>query len=227
MADAGTSITVWAVFSALGGSIIGSVVGGGIAYWLQTKSLAATKAQHDDDRFNVRRAHAYSLFVKMIKIHGSIVVLGRAVKEDALKAEKLKKPLWQYVRPMGTLPSHVSFVSDEVALLLGLDNSLFNKIGPFDEIQNSLIGMFDTYGIKRSEMLQPFGFDMEGAIGTTRMTPDQHRWIAPREFELNSLIEEMVQRTKQDGDECWELIVELHALLKKEFKLNAPIGLKA
>jgi hypothetical protein len=226
-ADAGTSITAWAVFSALGGSIVGSIVGGVIAYWLQNKSLAATKAQHDDDRFNIRRAQAYSLFVKMIKIHSSIVLLGRSIKEDTAKAAKLNKQPWQMVLPLGTLPDRVRFLSDEVALLLGLDNSLFNEIGPFDEIQSSLIGMFDTYRIKRAEMMQPFGADMEGAMGTMRMTPDQHRWMAPREFELNQLIEAMVQRTEQDGNESWELIKRLHALLKKEFKLDAPIAQKS
>jgi membrane protein YqaA with SNARE-associated domain len=72
MADAGNTITAWAVFSALGGSVIGSIVGGGISYWLQNKNLAAVTAQRAEDRFEARKSLAYSLFIKMGKLFSNV-----------------------------------------------------------------------------------------------------------------------------------------------------------
>jgi hypothetical protein len=54
--DAGAAVTWWAVASAFGGAIIGAVLGGAVSYFLQKKSLAATKALHDADRLEVRKA---------------------------------------------------------------------------------------------------------------------------------------------------------------------------
>lgn len=62
----GSGITWWAVASAFGGTIIGSVLGGTISFWLQKRSLGATKALHDADRTEVRKALGYAIFFKMI-----------------------------------------------------------------------------------------------------------------------------------------------------------------
>jgi uncharacterized membrane protein YccC len=60
----GTGITWWAVASAFGGTIIGSVLGGTISFWLQKRSLAATRALHDADRTEVRKALGYVIFLR-------------------------------------------------------------------------------------------------------------------------------------------------------------------
>jgi hypothetical protein len=226
--EAENAITWWAVFSTLGGTIVGSVIGGCTSYFLQRKALKSAKAQRDNDRFEARRAQAYSLFVKMIKIHSNITSLGRSVK-DSLEAAKVmdaKLQPWQAVLPLANLPDRVKFGSDEMALLLAIDNSLFNELGPYDDIHSSIIDVFDIYRTKRVALMQPFGADMDGAIGSTGLTADQHRWMAPREFELNGLVETMVQRTEQDEKESWALLERLHSLLRKEFKLETRMKRK-
>src|ERR1700727_2743355 len=103
MADAGTSITAWAVFSALGGSIIGSIVGGAISYWLQNKNLAAIKAQHAEDRFEARKVLAYSLFIKMGKVYSNLNLLRKTMQQyfDEGKAAGMEEP-WTFVKALAS-----------------------------------------------------------------------------------------------------------------------------
>ena len=84
--DNGTDVTWWAVASAFGGVIIGSVLGGLISFWLQRKSLAATKALHDADRREVRKALGYALLFKMIRLCSDLVQLGKPIRERVAAA---------------------------------------------------------------------------------------------------------------------------------------------
>jgi hypothetical protein len=84
------------------------------------------------DRFEIRKAQAYSLFFKMIRLHSSIVIIGTSISESIEKAKAvgLEGALWQRVIPFANLPPRVKFASDEMALLLSLDFNLFNNVGP-------------------------------------------------------------------------------------------------
>lgn len=79
VAGDGADITWWAVASAFGGTIIGSLLGGSISFWLQRKALAAAKALHDSDRQDVRKALGYALLFKMIRLSSDLVQLGNPV----------------------------------------------------------------------------------------------------------------------------------------------------
>jgi hypothetical protein len=107
MAETGTAITWWAVVSAFGGTVIGAVLGGAISYFLQKKSLAATKALHDADRTEVRKALGYSLLFKMIRLVSDLRQIGDHVRgsvEDT-KRKGLSGDLWRVVLPIAPLRS--------------------------------------------------------------------------------------------------------------------------
>jgi len=95
-------ITWWAVASAFGGTIIGSVLGGTISFWLQKRSLAATKSLHDADRTEVRKALGYAIFFKMIRLCSDLQQLGNPVKEaiERAKREGHADELWARVMPI-------------------------------------------------------------------------------------------------------------------------------
>src|SRR5439155_13093405 len=109
------------------------------------------------------------------------------------KASGFNGTLWQKVLPMGNLPTRVKFTSDEMALLLSLDIDLFNDVGPYDDIHNSLLDLFDLYGARRNAMMERFGAKMSGSTGTTALTKEEAEWLSPRAFELNGLAETMIQ----------------------------------
>jgi hypothetical protein len=221
-AEPGTTITVFAVFSALGGSLLGSVVGGCLNYWLQNRALNAAKAQREADRFEVRKALGYSLLFKMIRLISDLVTLGKAIREpmDTAKKAGFVGAPFQIVMPIVPMPDKVKFSPEEMALVLSIDAELFNELGPLDELHNSTVALCELYGSKRTSVMERFEAKMEGSIGTTMLTEERKNWLAPRAVELNSLVEALLQRTEQDGKEAWAALDRLHVVLEREFKLK-------
>jgi hypothetical protein len=225
MAEVSTVSTAWAVFSVIGGSLVGAAISASVAFWTQKKNLDAAKAQRDSDWLETRKARAYSMFFKMIRIHSTIAItdasLAKFIQEG--KAKGLRD-LWQMILPLGNLPDRVKFTPDEMALLLSLDIDLFNDLGPYDEVHNSLIDIYETYGTRRSAVLEKFGADrMEGATGSTTLTLAEVAWLTPRAYELNNLATGMVERAEHDRNESKALLERIHALFVKEFGLNPKL----
>jgi hypothetical protein len=95
-AELASTITWWAIVSAFGGTVIGSVLGGFISYLLQRKSLAATKALSDADRKEVRKALGYAIFFKMIRLCSDLTQLGTPISKAILNAQQQgqRRELW-------------------------------------------------------------------------------------------------------------------------------------
>jgi hypothetical protein len=228
MAEVGTVSTAWAVFSVIGGTIIGSSISTFVAFYTQNKNLKAAKVQRDADRFENRKAQAYSLLFKMIRIQSTIALLERDVTASLAKAEAsgLTGKLWQKITPFGNLPPRVKFTSEEMALVLSLDFNLFNDLGPYDDIHNSMLDLVELFRTKRHALMEKFGAKMTGAVGTTGLTQEEYDWFAPRAFELEGVAEIMVERAAHDASESRDLLVRLHALFVKEFKINPTLEFK-
>ncbi|MET4173839.1 hypothetical protein ABIB99_004939 [Bradyrhizobium sp. LA6.1] len=229
MAVDGTStITAWAVFSAIGGSLTGAVVGGTINYFLQRASRAEAKKQRDDDRLEVRRALAYSLLFKLIRVVSDLENLRKAVAESVehATASGLKGALWQMVLPVANLPDAVDFSADEMALVLSLDDQTFNQIAALDKLHESTIAIFCSYGQQREALVQKFGASMQGSIGTTQLTKEDAEWLAPRAHMLNDLVVAMKQRTEVDAVEARDGLTSVHSLFVKELGIKKRLEFK-
>ena len=61
---------------------------------------------------------------------------------------------------------------------------------------------------------------MRGNIGTTELNEAEMIKAAPKMAELNSLIDGMNKRTRQDSKEAWELLEKFRNSLNKEFNLR-------
>ncbi|MCK1611051.1 MULTISPECIES: hypothetical protein [unclassified Bradyrhizobium] len=210
--------------------LFGAALSATVSYLLQRNSFAEARRLKDHDRYESRRAQAYSLFFKLIRIHSNIVLLGRAITESIGEAEKYglgDATLWQKIQPVGNLPPPVKFSSDEMALLLSLDTGLFNALGPYDEVHNSLLDVFELYKTKRQTLMERFGAKMTGSVGVTGLTQSDADWMSPRAVELNGLAEVMLHRTNHDSDEAKSLLEQIHALFVKQFKMNPRLEFKA
>src|SRR6266436_3005569 len=221
-------ITWWAVVSAFGGAIIGSVSSGLVNFFLQRKSLAATKALRDADRREVRKALGYALFFKMIRLSSDLTQLGQPVWEAVEKAEREgSSVLWPRVLPAAPLPDPIKFSPEEMALVLSLDNELFNNMAALDDLHKNTVEIFRLYGDRCKELtntLRPSA--MVGQVGSTVLTKEERDRIQPRSVELDVLIRGMVERTQQDGQIAWACLARLHHVLEKEFDLKHKLELK-
>ena len=198
------------------------MVGGLISYLLQRQAIAATKAKHDSDRNEVRKALALSLVFKMIRIASDLNNLGNSILESMERAKKdgVTGMPFQIVVPTVPLPDRVHFSPDEIAWVLSVDNNLFNEIGPLDELHTSTVAIFDLYNTKRGQALDRLGAEMNGMLGTTTLTHDQKLWFEPRAAELNQLVAHMIQRSQRDAKEAWAAFDKLTAVVSKEFNMN-------
>jgi hypothetical protein len=85
--EVGTVSTAWAVFSVIGGTLLGSIISSTVAFVILKKNLSAAKVQRESDRFENRKAQCYSLLFKMIRIHSSINILEKGTADSLAKAE--------------------------------------------------------------------------------------------------------------------------------------------
>jgi hypothetical protein len=230
MANAGGwDATWWAVVSAFGGTIIGAVLAGLISYFLQRQSLAATKALHDTDRKEVRKALGYGLLFKMIRLCSDLSQLGKPVNEAVSNARTQGKSeeFWPLVLPILPLPDPIKFSAEEMALVLTLDNKLFNDMAGLDDLHKNAIALFGLYAEKRAALtdtLRPEA--MTGNLGSTLLTRAERDRMRPRSVEMDMLIQGMLERTGQDAKIAWNCLGRLHRALEKEFDLKHKLELK-
>lgn len=229
MAEAGAvagavtgGITWWTIISAFGGSIFGATVSAVVSFIIQKRNLDAAKRQRDEDKLDLRKARAYSLLFKMIRLASSLENLGKALQGCFEQAQKqgLTGAPWQIVQPIVGGTEEIHFAPEEMALLLAIDDKLFNEIAALDELHNSTAAIFELYGNKRTRILERFGATMSGNIGTTGLTQEQLDWLAPRAAELNGLIAAMQERSQTDAKQAW------CALLKLRDSLEANLGIR-
>jgi hypothetical protein len=203
-------------------SIVGGAISTVVAFVVQKRNLTAAKKQWDEDRLEIRKARGYALLFKMIRIASNIENLGKAMQSSFEEAARrgLKWDPWQIVQPMVPANDPVNFTAEEMALILSIDDKLFNEIASMDQLHNSTAALFDLYGTMRQKVMERFGAVMSGNIGVTGLTQSEHDWLAPRATELNGLIAVLQQRAIEDGKEAWSVLVKLRDSLEKNLGIK-------
>lgn len=215
-------ITWWAIASAFGGSIVGASIGATVSFIVQRRALNAAQLQRAEDRLEVRKAQGYSLLFKMIRLASSLENLGKALRGCFAQAQRdgFTGQPHQIVTPMVPSGERIYFSPEEMALVLSLDDKVFNDIAALDQLHNSTAAIFDLYGEKRTKVLERFGAVMSGMMGTTGLTQAEVNWLAPRAAELDGLIAVMLERSENDGKEAWKGLMKLHAMLEKKLGIK-------
>jgi hypothetical protein len=206
------------------GILFGASISALVSFILQRSSFAEARRQKDIDRREVRKALGLALMFKMIRLASELHNLGKAVKEslDKARADGFAGSPFQVVTPIVPLPEPIRFLPEEMALILSIDNNLFNEMAALDELHNSTVAIFEIYNTKREAVMDRLGAEMNGGVGTTTMNAEQKRWFDPRAYVLNQLVEIMIQRTQQDGQQAWDAFEHLKSTIEKQFdmKLN-------
>ena len=208
--------TAWAVLSVIGGSIVGAVISTIVSFSIQKRNLDAAKAHRDEDRLAVRKAQGYSLLFKMIKLASSVHNMKAALHGCFDTAKKLGHEWepWQIVQPIVPPADRIHFSAEEMALLLSINDKVFNEIAALDNMHNSLASLFDLYGEMRQKVLERFGGEVIGTTVSAALTREQYNWLAPRALELNGLIAELQAQSDEDSKISWEALVILRDALE-------------
>jgi hypothetical protein len=210
MADPSSTITTWAVFSAIGGSIVGGTISAIVAFITQYRNLKEAKKQRDEDRFERRKALAFSLFIKMSKVTSNINTLRKYIAEPVAQAkiEGETGNFWRFVLPPANIFARINFTPDETAVVLSINSSLFNKLMRWDGIHNGMLDAFELYRTQRYKLTDTLSAEMTGLLGTSTLTEAEMAQAAPRMAELDSLVSQLEEQTHSDTLASWALFEE-------------------
>ena len=216
-------------WSAVASIVFGASISATVSYFLQRNAFAEARRQKETDKRDERRALGLNFFTKMMRVASTIETLRRNLDEAFARAriEKVKAPLWALISPLANLPSKIHFEPKELTEILRLDFALFNDIGPFDDLHNSLLDIFEMYRTERNSLTSTMkAQEMVGALGRAEFTPEEMKLLQPKMVVLDSLIAGMVERTRVDAKEAWTLLQRLQDVLNKEYGVKLSLEIK-
>jgi hypothetical protein len=213
-------------------AIVGAVVGGVIALLVQLIALSAAARERQQERLETQAALGRSVLYKMVSIHSNLFKLAAHIDEGYELARQQGREPWEAIMPILNVPDRVVFTPEEMSMLLAQrDDNLFNTLLSMDSIHNSTLAIFLRYAEYRENLGAQLSVDrMDGNVGSTLLTNEEHKRLRPRMVErrlllpprtpLNGILDSLRTRGRQDADEAF---AALHALLKL---LNSKLGLK-
>lgn len=211
-------------------AIAGAIVGGVIALGIQLLALRAAANERRADALERRKALGHALLFKMIQIVSHLHGFNSHVKEALARAaaDGLSGRPWQFVIPLANFPERVHFSTDEMAMLLSLqDDDVFNRIASLDELHNSTVDVFQTYAARRLSLTSMLPAAMEESVGTTALTESQMLALAPRMAELDGIISTIRLKCDQDERDSKSALTALRDLLHNKIGLTYRLELKA
>ncbi len=210
------------------GVLFGAAISAVVSYFMQRNSFAEARRQKELDKRDERRTLGLNVLTKMMRIASTLELLKQSLEEAFARAERdgIKGPPWTIVIPLANFPGKVHFEPKELTEIMKLDFSLFNDLGPFDDVHNTLLDVFRLYRTDRNALTSTMPAEMKGMLGSTTFTPEEMKRLAPKMAALDTIIDGMVQRTVADSAEAWIILKRLQDALNKEFGLKLRLERK-
>ena len=217
-------------YAAITGAIVGSAVGGLISYHLQNKALQAVKQQALEDRKSVQLSLAYSTFIKLTRLFSNLSTTNAAVQEALQRASTKNIPFgWQPLQPFATLPDHINFSTEEMALLIHLKKiELFNNLVSMDAVHNNFIDMIAVYGAKRESLTQQLKvMAVDGSEFTTFLGMPDSLAFKPAMSELDQLANHIAEALPLNTNTAADLLEQLTSTIRENFGTSLRFELVA
>lgn len=220
-----TTITSQTEFWAAGvGAIVGAVVSGLISYGIQIKVLREGRNQRAEDRQISQQALATALIFKIGKTYSNISALHKHLEEcfGIAGDTKPQREAWQVFIPLSNLPDRISFATDEMGLLLAMNNDdIFNLVLALDDVHNSLWGSVRTLQEEHALLLEQIRVvRFEGDVGKIELDHATQLRLRPRMIKVNRIAEQLRANTKRAMDESQEALSGAQELLRDKLELS-------
>ncbi|MCY4421279.1 MAG: hypothetical protein OXC42_08580 [Gammaproteobacteria bacterium] len=219
-----TSVSKFPEFwSAIGGSLGGTIGGGLIAYAVQHKALREGRMQRKKDHRLAQQVLGTSLLIKLLKIHSNFHAIHQHF-EKALAAERQPDAVyepWQLIQPFASLPQQVNFTPEELSMLTAIgDFDVFNSVFSMDVVHNAVIDGCEAYRIQRAKLTDMLPVeDVSGYVVVTALTDNQASALQPQMIAVNSVIEELITRVKAGSEESKSALDRTQKLLRDKLEL--------
>ncbi|MBX5170175.1 MULTISPECIES: hypothetical protein [unclassified Rhizobium] len=207
-------------------ALVGAIVGGLIALFIQKQEQNAARRERKDDRRMEAKSHGYSLLFKVISIHSSLTNIKKTIDDRLALAKREKIELISAVLlPIANLPTPVEFSPAEMAMLLSLKNDdAFNAVVSLDKIHNSIIPIWTIYDAKRAAIptqSENHVFDKTQGRGKFDIMQGSH--FEASVYEIETLANELVRRAEVDFLDADKAMKMLVPLLNDRLKLGVGV----
>lgn len=200
-------------------AVVGALVGGLIALILQLVSLRVARKYRIEDQTNARRALAYSLSFKMIKIATYLKEAWRHFESTNKECAEENAEPWQVFLSAANLPERIRFTDNEMSLVLSLgDADVFNELFMVDALYVGTIDNIEVLSRLRDSLSSELkAVGMSGDKGVLGLSPEEHLAFKPKMIEVNKLFEGIHSTAQNDYEVAKRLTGQLLNLFEKEF----------
>jgi hypothetical protein len=219
----------WELIPAGFGAVMGALVGAVPAFMLAKRSSKELLRRDADARRDAQKALAFRAMSRIVLMLNAAGTIWRQFEQSITDAEAngLNGPLWMKVLPMaGIDPTPVRFDPDEIALVFRAKHpDLANEMMLLAERHSTNQQAMLDYSARRQHMADQMGStSMNGNVGTTFLTLDEHNRLTPLATELESLAIQLRAFLKRDVHACVKIAKDFSKAMQDHF--NEPDMLK-
>jgi hypothetical protein len=186
-------------------AIVGALVGGIIAYFIQLQALREARNERRKTQTDENKSLGFSLFFKTLAIWNNLAHIKNYVEEARKKQIEVSADRLSIVLlPLANIADPVKYEQREMSLLLSLGEAeTLNRVLPLDAIHNSILPVWDLYATKREALhdaVEMHGIDLDSGVASISLPVDSK--AARLLFEVNQLATELAERAQKDEAEA-------------------------
>jgi len=203
-------------------TVLGAIIAALFSWLLARRASTETLERDRQQRREQKLAITLQAFVKLKTIIDHLGTLKRMIDRALSRPHAHDAQLWMLVEPIIGHPSdhQVEFTAAELALFMEAQRADLAEDMQMLARKNSTTGaVISTYNQLRAELKEkmPPPIIVQGALGTTALTPEQMRALLPHMVALNSLIEQLVVALREDVALGLKVAKEFGPALKAHF----------
>lgn len=204
-------------------AIVGALVGGIIAYFIQLQALREARNERRNAQTDENKSLGFSLFFKTLAIWNNLAHIKNYVEEARKKQIEVSADRLSIVLlPLANIADPVKYEQREMSLLLSLGEAeTLNRVLPLDAIHNSILPVWDLYATKREALhdaVEMHGIDLDSGVASISLPVDSK--AARLLFEVNQLATELAERAQRDEAEARDARDILLQTLKRRLGLE-------
>ena len=161
-----------------------------------------------------------ALIIKLTKIHSDIRGIYEYLDHSLQKDPKAEP--WQLVRALASLPTPVRFTSEELSMLMGLDNNdVFNSVLNMDVAHDSTLELVRRYNSERKNLLNEMPTSsVQGIVVESVLKPEQEKVLRIPMNTVNELADALCDHAKRKTRESGQALHDLCELLQDKLGLG-------
>lgn len=212
-------------------AVIGALVGGLIAYFVQRSSSKEARKQRAEDKLERQQSLATSLIFKLMRMYSDLNSLNNHIERPWSLPHNRGAAPWQVIRPLANLPDIVNFTADELTVLVSHTTGTVADLAmDLDVRHNSIVATMQSYNASRTllaDRLTSLSGNTSVAEGVASFVTEGPAFQAllPMMADADSIIHGLRTMLPEATSDARKALSEAHEQLQRKLKLAFKIAL--